>query len=231
MEKQLDVIRKKITALSETESIIQSLIKDNGNPKSFSEDLDALDRYLDIDAKASMDYMKKELERIFPNGFGKLMAVMYGPFLDEPIDTKEKKQAWDELVNALDSTEEVKFPEEITTILDDLYDTVTKEGLEKFESQTGKIINNIISFSDQISTEEMGDIEKKIQEGKNQDGYSKLMEMSIKLFEFVKANPNILPPDFSNYLKILSSKYNTFGQNVTKAFQNKYTIGKTFGRI
>lgn len=39
-------------------------------------------------------YMKKELERIFPSGFGKLMAVMYGPFLDEPIDTKEKEESW-----------------------------------------------------------------------------------------------------------------------------------------
>lgn len=231
MEKQLDVIRKRINTLSETESIIQSLLKDKSNPQSLSKSLDALNDYLEIDAKASMDYMKKELERIFPNGFGKLMAVMYGPFLNEPLETKEKDEAWAELVKALDKTEEVKFPEEITAILDKLYEDSTKEGLKKFESQTGKIVNNVISFSDQISTEEMETIDKKIEEGQNHEGYSELLEMSKKVFEFLKAHPTLLPADFSKYLGILSSKYSTFQQNATKVFQNKYTIGKTFGEI
>lgn len=231
MEEQLGKIKEKIKVLNETENIIKLLINDKDNSTSFSYNLDKLNHYLDLGAKASKDYMKKELERIFPSGFGKLMAVMYGPFLDEPINTKEKEESWTGFVKVLDSTEEVKFPEEITAILDRLYNNVTKEGLEEFESQTGKIINNVISFSDQISTEEMANIDKKIKDGQNQEGYSELMEMSKKLFEFVKANPNILPPDFSNYLKILSSKYSTFGENISKAFKNKYTIGKTFGGI
>ncbi|MFB6467197.1 MerR family transcriptional regulator [Cytobacillus sp. Hz8] len=231
MEKQLEVIRKKIHVLGETEIIIQALLMDNNHPKSLSKDLDKLNRYLDIDAQASNDYMKKELERIFPNGFGKMMAIMYGPFLDEPIDTREKEEAWNEFVKLLDSTDDVKIPEEITGILDKLYENSTKEGFEKFESRTGKIVNNILSFSGQISAEEMADIDKRIEEGKHQEGYSELLEMSKKLSEFLKANPNMLPADFSNYLGILSSKFNTFRNNMDMIFQNKYTIGKTFGGI
>lgn len=227
MEKHLAAIRDKIDVLHETEDIIETLIKDNGNPDLFSSNLDRLNRFLELDAKTSADYMRRELERIFPNGFGKLMAIMYGAFLDEPIDSREKEQAWSGLINAFDAAEDVTFPPEINHILNELYNRVASDGLGKFEAKVEKIINNVSSFTEEITEDEKRRIEKRLETAGA--GNDELIKMSRKLSEFIKENPNMLPSDFSHFLKILSSKYDTFSDNITKVFKSNLTIGKAFG--
>ncbi len=232
MEDQLEKIKERMDVLSKTENIIKSMLSQNGsNNLSFSNNLDKLNHYLVLDAKASKDYMKKELERIFPSGFGKLMAVMYGPFLDEPIDTKEKEQAWVQLVNTIDATEIVKFPEDINNILNQLYEQISKEGIDEFGVQIQQVFNNIDTFTDMdnISEEEKEAIDKKIEKGRNKEGFNEQLEMSKRLFQYIQDNPNILPADFGKYLKILSRKYNDVIENFLKTFKSNYTIGKVFG--
>lgn len=228
MGEQLEIIEKRITLLNETEKVIRTLLESISSMPQ-SDRLDRLYYYLELDAKSHKDYMKKDLERIFPSGFGKLIAVMYGAFLDEPIDSVEKEQAWEKLVKLLDQTEVIQFPDEITNILNKLYEQISHESMEHFESQSKNIINNVNSFNEKISDEEKEAINRQIEEKKNQKGYNEMYEMSKKLFEYIKENPKILPKDFSEHLKILSSKYNEFGENFLKTFKSKYTIGKTFG--
>lgn len=231
MEDQLEKIKEKMDVLNKTENIIKSILNQNGsNNVSFSNNLDKLNHYLVLDAKASKDYLKKELERLFPSGFGKLMAVMYGPFLDEPIDTKEKEQAWVKLINTLDETEIVKFPEEINNILNQLYEEISKEGIDEFGVQTQQIFNNIATFTDTdiISKGEKETIDEKIENGRNKEGFNEQLEMSKKLFQFIQDNPNMLPPEFSTYLKILSKKFNEVTEKFLKTFKSNYTIGKVF---
>lgn len=230
MEDQLEKIKEKIDVLNNTENIIKSMLTQNGsNNVSLSKNLDKLNHYLVLNAKASKNFMKKELERILPSGFGKLMAIMYGTFLDEPIDSKEKEMAWLQLVNTLDSTEIVEFPDEINSILNKFYEQISKEGIDNFDAQIQRISNNISSFSDNISEEEKEVIKGKMDKAQNQEGYNELLEMSKKLFQYIQDNPNIIPADFSKYLKILSKKYNEVINNFSKAFKSEYTIGKTFG--
>jgi DNA-binding transcriptional MerR regulator len=225
---QLEIIKEKINVLNETEKVIKSLLE-NANSTSNTKNLDRLNYYLDLNAKSTKDYMKKELERIFPSGFGKLVAVMYGAFLDEPIDTKEKEQAWKNLVSTLDETESIQFPDEIKDILNHLYEQISQEGIEQFEVQSKDIVNNVNTFSENLTEDEKEEINRRIQEAQNQEGYTEMYEMSKKLFMYIKENPNITPADFSKYLKVLSSKYNFFAENFLKTFKSKYTIGKTFG--
>lgn len=230
MEDQLEKIKERMDVLNKTENIIKSMLNQNGsNNVSFSNNLDKLNHYLVLDAKASKDYMKNELERIFPSGFGKLMAIMYGPFLDEPIDTKEKEQAWVQLVNTLDATEIVKFPEEINNILNQLYEQISKEGIDEFGVQTHQIFNNITTFTDTDIISEKETIDEKIEKGRNKEGFNEQLEISKKLFQFIQNNPNMLPPEFSTYLKILSKKFNEVTENFLKTFKSNYTIGKVFG--
>jgi DNA-binding transcriptional MerR regulator len=228
MEEQLNSIKEKIHMLNETERMIKSLL-DHDNPTLHSYNLDRLNYHLDLSAKATKDYMKKELERIFPSGFGKLLAVLYGAFLDEPIDTKEKEQAWEKLVNALDATEIVRFPDEINEILNYLYEQISQEGMEQFKLQSENIINNVISFKGNMTEDEKEDINRQIQTVQEQEGFTEMCEMTKKLFEYIKENPNILPPDLSNYLKVLSSKFNDFVGNLLITLKSRHTIGKTFG--
>ncbi|WML44582.1 MerR family transcriptional regulator [Neobacillus sp. PS3-40] len=228
MVEQLEKIKEKINVLNETEKVIKSLLE-NDNSTSNTKNLDRLNYYLDLNAKSTKDYMKKELERIFPSGFGKLVAVMYGAFLDEPIDTKEKEQVWKKFVNTLDETESIQFPDEINEILNHLYEQISREGIEQFEIRSKNIVNNVNTFNDNLTEDEKEEIKRRIQEAQNQEGYTEMYEMSKKLFMYIKENPNILPEDFSEYLKVLSSKYNDFSENFLKTFKSKYAIGKTFG--
>ncbi|MDR7001113.1 hypothetical protein [Neobacillus niacini] len=142
---------------------------------------------------------------------------------EQPTEPEQK------LVKLLDQTEVIQFPDEITNILNKLYEQISHESMEHFESQSKNIINNVNSFNEKISDEEKEAINRQIEEKKNQKGYNEMYEMSKKLFEYIKENPKILPKDFSELLKILSSKYNEFGENFLKTFKSKYTIGKTFG--
>jgi DNA-binding transcriptional MerR regulator len=228
MAEQLEIIKEKLNVLNETEKVIKSLLEE-GNSAPNIKNLDRLNYYLDLNAKSKKDYMKKELERIFPSGFGKLVAVMYGVFLDEPINTMEKEQAWKNLVNTLDETESIQFPDEINDILNHLYEQISQEGINRFEVQSKNIVNNVNTFSDNLTEDEKEEINRRIQEAQNQEGYTEIYEMSKKLFMYIKENPNLLPGDFSKYLKVLSSKYNDFGENFLKTFKSNYTIGKTFG--
>lgn len=228
MVEQLEKIKEKINVLNETEKVIKSLLE-NDNSRSNTKNLDRLNYYLDLNAKSTKDYMKKELERIFPSGFGKLVAVMYGAFLDEPIDTKEKEQVWKKFVNTLDETESIQFPDEINEILNHLYEQISREGIEQFEIRSKNIVNNVNTFNDNLTEDKKEEIKRRIQEAQNQEGYTEMYEMSKKLFMYIKENPNILPEDFSEYLKVLSSKYNDFSENFLKTFKSKYAIGKTFG--
>lgn len=228
MGEQLEIVKERISILTETEKVIQTLLEQNSSNQQ-SDSLDKLNHYLELEAKSAKDYMKKELERIFPSGFGKLIAVLYGAFLDEPIDTDEKEQAWNNLVKALDSIEGVEFPDEINAILDKLYEQISQEGIDNFEVKSKKIINKVISFNGKFTPKEKEEIDKKIEEAKNQEEYNEMYEMSKTLYEYIKENPNILPTDFSNYLKVLSSKYKDFGENFLKTFESNYSIGKIFG--
>lgn len=228
MAEQLEIIKEKINVLNETEKVIKSLLE-NDNSAPNIKNLDRLNYYLDLNAKSKKDYMKKELERIFPSGFGMLVAVMYGVFLDEPINTIEKEQAWKNLVNTLDETESIQFPDEIKDILNHLYEQISQEGIDRFEVRSKNIVNNVNAFSDNLTEDEKEEINRRIQEAQNQEGYTEIYEMSKKLFMYIKENPNLLPGNFSKYLNVLSSKYNDFGENFLKTFKSKYTIGKTFG--
>lgn len=227
MEEQLEIIKERVKLLNETEKVIKSLLEHNTSKPQFY-NLDRLNHYLDSSAKKSKDYMKKELERIFPSGFGKLIAVMYGAFLDEPIDTKEKEQAWNNLVITLDSTKTIQFPNEIKDIINHQYIQILQKGMDQFEVRIQNIINNVNSFSANLTEEEKEGINSRIQEAQKQEGFTEMYEMSNKLFEYIKENPTFLPSDFSKYMKVLSTKFNVFSNNLMKNAKSKYNIGKMF---
>lgn len=227
MEEQLKIIKEKVQLLNENEKVIKSLLEHNTLKSPFC-NLDRLNHYLDSSAKKSKDYMKKELERIFPSGFGKLIAFMYGAFLDEPIDTKEKEQAWNNLVITLDSTKTIPFPDEIKDIINHLYEQILQEGMDQFEVRMQKIINNVHSVSTNLTEEEKEEIKSRIQEAQKQEGFTEMYEMNHKLFEYIKGNPTMLPSDFSKYMKVLSPKFNDFSNNLRENAKSKYHLAKMF---
>lgn len=228
MCKQLDLFKNRIQLLNKSKEIIENVIEDynKGNTDTITGDLEKLIIYLDMDAKACSCYMSKQLERIFPGGFGKIMSIMYGTFLDEPIDNAEKEVAWVGFVNNLDSVVEIKYPEDIKNILEELFEKINKDGLNNFKNKSENLIKNVITPINELTSEERDAIDKKIENSKNNGDYEDITEKTKKLFEFLKENPPLLPEDFAKNLKVLSSKFRMFSENFGDVMKSKYKLAK-----
>lgn len=113
------------------------------SPKEVIRRLDNFWRSLELDAKGREGYMRRELERIFPGPFGKLMGITYGYFLDEPLDTPEKEQAWISLVAALDAAEEIQYPERLVEAL-----KASPPDLANLEAEVGRKWERLMSMSE-----------------------------------------------------------------------------------
>ena len=57
--------------------------------------------------------LRDHLQQVFPGDFGEIIAAAYGQFLDEIIETREQKDAWDALIHALDELEPFEIPQDL----------------------------------------------------------------------------------------------------------------------
>jgi len=233
MCKQLELFKSRIQYLNKSKGIIENLIEDynKGNVDAITGNLEKLIVSLDLDAKACSCYMSKELEGIFPGGFGRLMSIMYGIFLDEPIDSAEKEVAWIALVNALDTVVEIKYPEDIKRILEEIFEEANKEGLNNMKAKTESFIKNVIAPISELTSEEKNVIDKKVENSKNDRNHKDIEDKGKKLFEYLKENPQLLPEDFGKNLKILSSKFRMFIESFGDKMKSKYKLTKAYDDI
>jgi hypothetical protein len=86
----------------------------------------------------------KELVRIFPGTLGKIFAIFYQGYLDAPLDTDEKLDAWYRLIQKLDEINEIEFPEEIRKIVEELYSEVDEDKLAHWERVSRRVISEMI---------------------------------------------------------------------------------------
>jgi DNA-binding transcriptional MerR regulator len=233
MYRQLDLFKSRIQYLNKSKEIIENLIEDNnnGNVDTITDNLEKLIVYLDMDDKMCSGYMSKELERIFPGGFGRLVSIMYSAFLDEPIDTDEKQKAWIGLVNDLDSAVEMKIPEDIKIIMEELFENINKKGLNDFKTKNEKFINNVITPINELTLKEKEDVDKKIEDSKNNEKYKDMADRSKKLAQFFKESPKLLPDDFAKNLKVLSSRFRMYSENIGEVMKSKYKMAKAWDNI
>lgn len=62
--------------------------------------------------------IRSQWQKIFPGSLGRLFSLIYSAHLAEPIDTPEKREAWQALVAHLDQIEEIDLPEDVRQFLD-----------------------------------------------------------------------------------------------------------------
>ncbi len=66
------------------------------------------------------------LREIFPSYFGRYLCMHFSNFLSEPIVSDEQKQAFDEIINFLDSTPTISFPEDVKEYIDKATDEINE---------------------------------------------------------------------------------------------------------
>lgn len=160
--------------------------------------------------------MLKELNRILPGNFGKMFAIHYGQFLDEPLDSPEKELAWQNMINMLDSLEEINYPDDIIDIINEKFERLTDEDLEKLKERLIGETNKILARTEEPSKEEQDEIRKKIEEFEKNPSFQK--EKKLQQFTINHLKP--IFHEINKYMYILSSRFEKFNQVMRKILCN-----------
>ncbi|AJY73583.1 MerR family transcriptional regulator [Paenibacillus beijingensis] len=145
LEEQLSRVSASLERLQRIKENISSLL--NGHPnrspcfielaglaKSYSDDLES-------EMKQRSGYMARKLFELFPGTFGRVMALHFGVFLNEPIMGDSMEQAWAEIVEYLDGLEEIDLPKTLVQQMDLLSDQEIEQLVELYHEQLRKFVS------------------------------------------------------------------------------------------
>lgn len=208
----LNKVKAQISDMERSQQILKLCINDinfiNSNMDKITNDMMLLKRSFDMSEREKEGYMKKELLRIFPGFFGKYICLKFSNYLDEPIDSKEKENAWIHLVKMLDSSHELKVNNDILESIEsdkidwDLVEKIIKSRDKNFYSMDKEGIQNYVDNLYDIEPTETD---------------LKLLEQFLN-YENSKDNikyTNGLLKLINQDLKILSSKYKKLQENLS----------------
>ena len=208
----LNKIKTQILNMERSKDIFQLCINDINFPNSdigkVTDDMMLLKRSLDMSEREKEGYMKKELIRIFPGFFGRYICLKYSNYLDEPIDSREKENAWIHLVKTLDDSHELKVNKEILESMEsdeidwNLLEEIIKNRDKDFYSMNKEDIQNYVDnlYDAELTETDLKLLEQFISYATSKDNI-KYMNDLLKLID--------------EDLKVLSSKYKKFQENLS----------------
>ncbi len=159
-------------------------------------------------SKSIAGYMQKELERIMPGNVGKMFAIHYGQFLDEPLDTPEKEDAWSGLIGYLDAQEETQYPEDIRTIVEEMYGRIGEEEWPGFAQKAKTVTESVLNKNSVFSESEMAGLEQRMEEYCNTIEYQNFLKFQKYVTESLKQ----FFKDVEKYMNVLSSRFVKFNE-------------------
>ena len=208
----LNKIKTQILNMERSKDIFQLCINDINFPNSdigkVTDDMMLLKRSLSMSEREKEGYMKKELTRIFPGFFGRYICLKYSNYLDEPIDSREKENAWIHLVKTLDDSHELKVNKEILESMEsdeidwNLLEEIIKNRDKDFYSMNKEDIQNYVDnlYDAELTETDLKLLEQFISYASSKDNI-KYMNDLLKLID--------------EDLKVLSSKYKKFQENLS----------------
>ena len=106
--------------------------------------LSRIQTLLELDLAGRQGYAEQALKRLFPGNFGLLMAMQYGLYLQEPLDTADKQAAWLDMIAYLDGAESLGLPE----VLIANYVTMTPEELQRMGEAILQSRRSLVEMTD-----------------------------------------------------------------------------------
>lgn len=161
--------------------------------------------------------IKERIVFAFPGGYGLLLALHFGRFLDITIDTDQKRTAFDAIIRYLDRVELYLTPE-LSTLLEDLVgQTITTADLERrTNDQMSQVLADPASYlqqnhgeidkylaykmSEEFKTSPAGKLQQALLEFQKQSGYQE------NFLENIKA----ISPAYAQYMSQLAEANEQF---------------------
>lgn len=179
---------------------LETIIKSN-----FSDDIiKELNEEIISNEKSNGDFIRRELIRLFPQGLGIYLSYHFAPYLNEPLDTVEKYNAWIKIVEFLEQVPEIRIPKEIEKV----YEGMTDEFYKQINDNMRNEINNIVNASNR----ELEIYKENIRQ-LNDDKY--FLEVMSPYYEFKKQvnefyNSSGYYETFLPNIKIISNEYREY---------------------
>lgn len=219
-EKLESILKEQLMKVNETLKLMQrnrSLIEEilyvdkKLSMESVTDKLFKLQNILDMEDRKIEGYVKRQLVKIFPDGFGQMLAVHYASFLNEPINTKEKVRAWMDMIEFLDKID-IDFPQDLKNI----YEMLSSDDFKKYEKNQASYVNGLIESTDEEVEERKRKIEEHLEE--NSEGFMEFQNKYSKSIRELKEQ--LLAKGFyekvPENLKILSRKYAQYQEKLKK---------------
>lgn len=215
LKKQLSFFNCEIERLNKSKVVLENFIEEGkclnvNNIKLLIQDLED-------GSKKNPGYMQKELDRILPGNLGKMFAIHYGQFLEEPLDTKKKEKAWHDLISFLDSQEDIQYPDDIKELIDKMFGKYSEGELLKLSEKTKKITDKILEGTAQVSDSIKSEMKVKIEEYKKTPQYQE--ELIFQKFTALNLAPIFKEVD--KYVSILSIRFDKYNKILKARSENK----------
>jgi predicted RNA-binding protein with RPS1 domain len=212
---QANILNRHIQTLNKKIEKYQGII-DTARTALISDSTDyaKLNRLIESSEHMDAGYVSKKLLSLFPGSFGKYLVLHYGSFLDEPLNSEEKIEAFNDMINYLDSTEDFPFSKDM---LDELNDIDEKELLDTLTKVDKSVYENVLSI-DLDNKAELSALKEKIQEHnemqkRNKDFYISMSSKKSEVFSEMKNRG--FYKNFTDNLKIISKKYKEYTDKIS----------------
>jgi len=215
LNEQLVKINENIELMQMNKSLIETILQIDKelSMEAVTDKLFMLKNALDMEDRKRKGYIKRQLIKIFPDGFGQMIGIYYSPFLNEPIDTKEKMKAWLDMVEYLDEID-IDFPQD----LKNLYEVLSDDDMEKYEENHISYVKELVESSDDEIENRKREITQYLENNNAgfiefQNKYSKsLKELKEQLqakgfYEKVPKNLKILSSKYVQYQEVMKNFY------------------------
>ncbi|GIP24722.1 MerR family transcriptional regulator [Paenibacillus sp. J22TS3] len=153
--------------------------------------------------------IKERLVLAFPGDYGLFLSLHFGSFLYGIIDTDDKRKAYDEIIDYLDSVE-LYLPSELSDYLEETFTLNERLNVEQFVDTTNKamaeMLNNTNDYltqhhqeieeyhaylkSDKFLNSPVAAMQRKLRDFQKQSGY----------YERLVDNLKVLSPNYAKYL-------------------------------
>ncbi len=158
--------------------------------------------------------IKERLVLAFPGNYGLFLALHFGRFLNEVIDTEAKRKAYDAIISYLDNVE-LFIPAELSEFLKAIFTVSEKIGAAQIEMETHKKMTEVITDTENYLERNRKEIEEYI-EYKKSDEYKKSPQAGLQtlMLNFQKesgyhdilvGNMKILSQSYADYILKLES--------------------------
>ncbi|MFA6941539.1 MAG: MerR family transcriptional regulator [Clostridiaceae bacterium] len=158
------------------------------------------------------EYIKNELKRVFPNGLGAFLSFHFAAYLNEPIDTPEKINAWRNIVDFLDNIQDIKFPKEVSS----LYDSISDTDIASFHNLSNEKFTELLNADE----EKLEKYKKEISDYVERKDENKLLDKMEPFNKYKKAMAEFFKTSgyydtFIPNLKVLSKSYKEYQEKLT----------------